>query len=111
MPTPPTTNPITLTAGGAPVTNAFSTASVTVGGTAPPVGSVLTFSLVVTDEAGDSAPATCTVTVIGKPTATLTGPSIVAAGTPINLVGVGTPQGGGTISSYTWTLTSVKTPG
>ncbi len=103
--------PITLTAGGAAVTNTSPTVSVTVGGTPPSVGSVLTFSLLVVDDLGNkSTPATCTVTVRGVPAATLTGPPAVAANTPITLVGTGTPQGGGKIVSFVWQLTSVSKP-
>ena len=55
---------ITLTAGGASVTNTSPTVSVTVGGTPPTPGTVLTFSLIVVDDLkNQSAPATCTVTV------------------------------------------------
>ena len=102
--------PITLSPSAPPVTNQAATVVVTVN-PAPAVGTVLTFTLQVTDDIGGVSPvATFPVTVRALPTASLTGPQAVPAGATIPLTGTGTPGGGGKIVSYTWTLKSVTPP-
>lgn len=77
---------------------------------APAVGSTLTFQLVVTDNLGQTATSTATVTIVGAPVVEIT-PSqqTVKSGTPINLTGEASSPGG-TISTYAWTLTNVAAP-
>jgi hypothetical protein len=99
---------VNLSVGGTPATTTDSSVAVNLTGAQPSPGSVLTFQLIVTDDAGNrSAPATVAVTVHGTPTATISGPATVAAGAPITLVGSGS-EPGGRITNYTWQLVSVR---
>lgn len=94
---------ITLTTSGPAQTTTDGTAVVTV--TPPPAaGTVLKFSLTVTDDLNNTSPAaTVTVTVQDLPVAVITGPKAAAPKQTITLVGsASTPTGH--ITKYNWTL-------
>lgn len=75
----------------------------------PAAGSRLTFQLVVTDNLGQTATTTATVTMQGAPTVTITPPTQAAGNAPFTLT-ANAASPGGTIDQYTWTLTSVTPP-
>ncbi len=75
-----------------------------------PVGTVLTFEVLVTDNIGQTATATAQVTIQGKPTVRITpSPQTVGPNTPVEMTATASSPGG-SIASYSWTLTNVAPP-
>jgi hypothetical protein len=66
-------------------------------------GTVLTFQVLVTDSAGQTATAQTTVTIVGTPTVSLNPPQTVLVKTPFTLTANGSSPNGA-ITTYAWTL-------
>lgn len=75
----------------------------------PPVGSRLTFQLVVTDNLNQTATTTATVTIQGVPTVSIVPPTQTTGKAPFTLTAEASSPGG-TIQQFTWSLTSVTPP-
>ena len=97
---------ITQGAGLASFSAATDTVSTAITAISP---GTVTLRLTVTDSTGasDNSFATVQVLTIAAPTAAISGsPSSLTVGSAVNLTGVGTANGGRSIGSYQWTITS-----
>jgi len=117
VPVPPVPVPPGGTAGG--TTPTLSTSNPTYTGPSSTVQAIVpttpgqvTFSLTVTDNLGQTGTAQVTVTVQGVPNAELTAnPNPVAAGGTVQLSGAGSQStGGGTITSYAFSMSATPAP-
>ena len=97
---------ITQGAGLASFSAATDTVSTAITAVSP---GTVTLRLTVTDSTGasDTSFATVQVLAVPPPTAAISGsPSSATVGSAVNLTGVGTANGGRSISAYQWTITS-----